>query len=177
MSMNGSALKTTNMAPPGVLFGSQQRPDDNVRASDNNAGNPPSKDTHFRQPTNQYPPPPAYSYLPSQPPFPGTPQFYHPAPFNMTPSSEPSSGGAPQGYQSYRPSWQGYNFPQGGFGGPKMFPPPQFTGQGPSSPGAHRVPPAQAGNIPVNQRTSSISTPYGQIPSAPGRPPICMPEK
>ena len=165
------------MAPPGGLFGSQQRPDDNVRASDNNAGNTQSKDTQFGQPTNRFPPPPGYSYPPSQPPFPGAPQFYHPAPFNMTPSSQQSSGGAPQGYPSYGPSWQGYDFPQGGYGGPEMFPPQQFTGQGPSSPGAPRVPPAPAGNIPVNRPTSSSSTPYGQIPGTPGRPPISLPKK
>jgi len=114
MSTNRSPPKTTNMAPPGGLFGSQQHPDDNVGASDNNAGNTPSKDTHFGQPTNQFHPPLGYSYPPLQPPFPCAPQFYHPAPFNMTPSSQPSSGGATQGYQSYGLSWQGYDFPQGG---------------------------------------------------------------
>jgi hypothetical protein len=58
MSMNGPPQKTTNMARPGGLFGSQQRPDDNVEASYNNAGNTPSKDTQFRQLTNQIHPPP-----------------------------------------------------------------------------------------------------------------------
>jgi hypothetical protein len=177
MSTNGSPPKTTNMAPPGGLFGSQQRPEDNVGASDNNAGNTPSKDTQFGQPPNQIQPPPGYSYPPSQPPFPGAPQFSHPAPFNMTPSSQPSSGGATQGYQSYGPSWQGYDFPLGGYGGPQVFPPQQFTGQGPSSPGAPRVPPAPAANNPVNRPTSSSSTPYGQLPGAPGRPPISLPTK
>jgi len=122
MSTNRSPPKTTNMAPPGSLFGSQPPPEDDVGASDNNAGNTPSKDTQFGQPPNQFHPPPGYSYPPSQPPFPGAPQFNHPAPFNMTPSSQQSSGGATQGYQSYWPSWQGYDFPQGDFGGPQMFP-------------------------------------------------------
>jgi hypothetical protein len=102
MSADGSPPKTTNMAPTRGLFGSQQRPEDNVGASDNHAGNTPSKDNQFRQSANQFrppppPPPPRSSYPPSQPPFPGTPQFYHQAPFNMKPSSQPSSG-ATQGY-------------------------------------------------------------------------------
>ena len=58
-----------------------------------------------------------------------------------------------------------------------MFPPQQFTGQGPSSPGAPRVPPAPAANNPVNRPTLSSSTPYGQLPGAPGRPPISLPTK
>jgi len=59
MSTNGSPPKTTNMAPPGGLFGSQQqRLHDNVGASDNHAGNTPNKDPQFGQPTNQFPPPP-----------------------------------------------------------------------------------------------------------------------
>jgi len=176
MSMNGSPPKTTNMAPPGGLFGSQQCPDDNVGASDNNAGNTPNKDTQFRQPTIQFPPPPGYSYSSSQPPLPGFPQFYHHVPFNMTPSSQPSSG-ATKGYASYGPPWQGYDLPQGSYGGPQMFPPQQFTGQGPSSPSAPRVPPALPGNIPVIRPTSSASTPYWQLPGASGRPPISLPMK
>jgi len=68
MSKNGSAPETTNMASTGALFGLQQRPDDNVGASYNNAGNTPGKDTQFGQPANQLhppPPPPGYRYLPS----------------------------------------------------------------------------------------------------------------
>ena len=161
MSTNRSPPKTTNISPPGGLFGSQQRPDDNVGASDTTAGNTQSKDTQFGQPTHRYPPPPEYCYPPSQPPFPDPPQFYHHAPFNMTPSSQPSSGGSNQEYPSYGPLWQQYGFPRGGYGGPQMLPPQQFTGQGPSSPGVPRVPPALAGNIPVNRPTASSSTPYG----------------
>ena len=87
MLTNGSPPKTTNMASPGGLFGSPQRPDDNVGANDNHARYTPKKDTQFGHPTNQFPPPLGSSYPPSQPPFPGTPQFYHPAPFIMTLSS------------------------------------------------------------------------------------------
>jgi hypothetical protein len=177
MSTNGSPPKTTNMAPLGGLFGSQQPREDNVEASDNNDGNTPSKDTQFGQPPNQIHPPPGYSYLPSQPPFPGAPQFNHPAAFSMTPSSQPSSGGATLGYQSYGPSWQRYDFPQGGYGGPQMFPPQQVTGQGPSSLGAPQVPLAPAGNNSVNWLTSCSCTPYGQIPSAPRRSPFSLPTK
>jgi len=165
------------MAPTGGLFGSQQHPEDNVGASHNHAGNTPCKDTQFGQPPNQIHSPPGYCYQPSQPPFQGAPQFYNPASLNITPSLQPSSGGATQGYQCYGPSLQGYNFPQGGDGWPQMIPPQQFTGQGPWSPGALRVPPAQAGNNPVNGLTLSSSTPHGQIPGAPGRPPISLPSK
>jgi hypothetical protein len=119
MSTKGSPPKTTNMAPIGGLFGSQQCPYDIVGASDNNPGNTPIKDTQFKQPPNRFPPPPGYSYPPSQLPFPGIPQFYHPALSDMTQSSQPSTG-ATQGYRSYWPLWQGYNFPQGGYGGPQM---------------------------------------------------------
>ena len=157
--MNAFPPKTTNMAPSGELFGSQHRPEDNVGASDNNAGNTTSKDTQFGQRRNQIHPPPGYSYPPSQLPFPGTPQFYHPAPFNMTPSSQPNSGGATPRYQSYGPSWQGYDFPQCGYGGPQRFPLQQITGQGQSSPGAPQVLSAPAGNHPVNRPTLSSSTP------------------
>jgi len=178
MSTNGSLPKTTNMAPTSGLFGSQQRPDDNVGASDNNARNIPNKDTQFGQPTNQFspplPPPPGYSYPPSQPPFPGAPQFYHQPPFNMTPSSLSSSGGT-QGYPCYGPSWPAYNFPQGGYSGPQMFPPHQFTGHGPTSPGAPRVPHAAHGTNPVIWPTSSASTAPGPLPVAPGRPWISLP--
>ena len=66
----------------------------------------------------------------------------------MIPSSEPSSG-ATQQYSSYGPLWQAYDFPQGGSGGPQMFPPQQFIEHGPSSPGAPRVPPAPPANNPV----------------------------
>jgi len=150
MPTNGSPPKTPNMAPLGGLFGSKQYPDDNVEASDDYAGDTPSKDTQFRQPTNQLPLPPGYSHPPSQSPLPGAPQVYHPAPFNIKPISQPSSGGAKKGYLSYGPSWKGYDFPQGGSGGQQMFPHQQFPRQGPSSPDACRVPPALTGTIPVN---------------------------
>jgi len=174
--MNGSLQKMTNMAPTGGLVGSQLRPDDNVGASDNTAGNTPNKGTQFGQPTNQFHPPPGYSYAPSQPPFPGAALFYHHAPFNMAPSSQPSSG-ATQGYPSYGPSWHAYDFPRGGYGRPQMFPPQQSTGHGPSFAGAPRVPPALPGHNAVSRLTSSTSTAPGQLPGAPGRPVICLSTK
>jgi hypothetical protein len=130
MSMNRSPSKTTNLAATGGLFGSQQCPDDNVGASVDNAGNTPIKDTEFEQPTKQIHPPPGIGYPPLQPPFPGTPQFYHHAPFNIAPSIQPSTG-ATQGYPSYGPLWQAYDFPQGSYGGPQVFPPQQFAEHGP----------------------------------------------
>jgi len=168
--------RITDTAPTGGVCGWQQHPDDNVGVSHINTGNRPCKDSQFWPPMNQFHPPPGYSYLTAQPPFPGAPLFYHRAPFNMTPSSEPISG-ATQGYPSYRPSWQGYDSPQRRYGGHQMFPPQQFAGQGPSSPGAPRVPPAPPGNNAVILPTSSASTPYEQHPGAPGRPPIALPMK
>jgi len=178
MLTNGSPPKTPNMAPTCGLFGPQQHPDDNVGASDNNAGNTMSKDTPFGQPTNQFHPPPAprYCYPPSQRPFPSSPQFYHQAPFNIAPSSQPNSS-LTQGYPSYWPSWEAYDFPQGGYGGPQMVPPQQFTGPELSSPGTPRVPLAPPGNNPVIRPTSSASNAPGQLPGAPGRPPISLPTK
>jgi len=176
MSMNGSPLKSTNMAPTGGLFGLQQCPEGNVEASDNHAGNTPSKDTQFGQPLDQFHPPPGYSYPPSQPPFPGAPQVYHVAIFNMAPSSWPSSG-VTEGYRSYRASWHWYILPQGGYGGPQMFPPHPFTGQGPSSPSAPRVPGPLLGNDPVIRPTTSTSTPYGQLPGWSWKCPISLPTK
>jgi len=178
MSMNGYLPMITTMVPTSGLFGSQQCSADNVGASDDNAGNTPSKDTQFGQPANQFHPPPplAYSYPPSQPPFPGAPPLYHQASFNTTPSSQPSSS-VTQWYPSYGPSWQAYDFPQGGYGGPQLFPPEQFTGHGLSSPGAHRVPPAPPGNNPVIRPTSSAFSAPGQLPGAPDRPPMSLPTK
>ena len=122
MSTDWSPPKTTNIARPGGLIGSQQRPDANVGPSGNNARNAPSRDTQFGEPPNEIHPPPCNSNLLLRPPFPGAPLFYHPAPFNMTRSLQPSSGGATHGYQSCGPSWQGYDIPQGGYGGPQMYP-------------------------------------------------------
>jgi len=113
---------------------------------------------------------------PSQSTSPGAPQFYHHAPFNMTPSSQLSTG-ATQGYLSYGPLWQAYDFPQGGYGGTQMFPTQQFPGHGPSAPGAPRVPPPPPQNNPVIPPTASSSTAPGRLPSTPGRPPISLPTK
>jgi len=122
MLTNGSPQKATYMAPTGGLFGSQHRPEDNGGASDSNAENTPSKDSQFSPPPNQFHPSLGYSYPPSQAPFPCAPKFYHPAPLNITPSSLPSSA-ATQEYSRYGPSWQEYDFPQGGYSGPQIFPP------------------------------------------------------
>jgi len=95
----------------------------------------------------------------------------------MTHSSQPSSS-ASQQYPSYGPPWQGYDLHLGGYGRSQMFPPPQFPGQGPSSPGAPVVPPGPPGNYPLNQPTSSSSTLPPQPPSgAPGRHPISLTTK
>jgi len=92
----------------------------------------------------------------------------------MTHSSQPTSS-ASQQYPSYGPPWQGYDRHQGGYGKSQMFPPLQFPGQGPSSPGAPRVPPRPLGIHPLNQPTASCSTPPPQPASgAPGRHPISL---
>jgi len=94
------------MAPTGGLFGSQQRPNDNLESSDNNPGTPPNKNSQFREPMNQFHSPPGYtSNPPQQPQCPGAPQFYHFALSNMTQCTQPSSH-ATQRYSSYRPPWQ-----------------------------------------------------------------------
>jgi len=54
MSTNGSPPNPFNMAPSGGLFGSQQCPDTNVGAANNNAGNTPSKDSQFGQQSNNF---------------------------------------------------------------------------------------------------------------------------
>jgi len=93
MWMNTSPPKTTCMAPTGGLFALQQPPDNNVGEANDTAGNTPKRDTQFGQPSYQFhSPPPGSCYPPSQPPFPGAPQFYHQAQFNITPSSQPGSG-------------------------------------------------------------------------------------
>jgi len=94
------------MARTGGLFGSQQTPENNVGASNNNTGNTLSKDTQFGQPTNQIHLPPGYSSPPSQEPFASALLFYHLFPFNTTPSSQPSSA-ATQAFPSYGLLWQG----------------------------------------------------------------------
>jgi hypothetical protein len=154
VSMNGSPLKTTNVASPVELYGSQPQPEENVGSSDFNTGNTSSKDTQFQQPPNQLYPPQWYSYPPSQPQVPGAPQFCHPAPLNLTPISQLICG-VTEEYTSSGSSWQGYDFPPGGYSGAPMFPIQQFPGQAPSSPDASGVPPAPPGTIPVIQLTYS----------------------
>jgi hypothetical protein len=107
-----------------------------------------------------------------QPPFPGTPWFYHHAPLNMTPHSQPSTG-ATERYLTNSPLWQAYAFSQQCYGGPQMFPPHQFTGHGPWFSGAPVVPPAPPRNKPIIRLTSSSSAASGWLPQAPVRPHIC----
>ena len=95
----------------------------------------------------------------------------------MTHSSQPITSVSQQ-YPSYGPPWQGYDLHQGSYGESQMFPQQQFPGEAPSSPGAPRVPPGPPGINPVNQQTSSSSTPPPGAPSCtPGRPPISLPTK
>lgn len=171
--MNRPPPKTTNKDSTGGLFGSYQCPDDSLGASNNNAGNTLSKDTQLRQPTNQFDPPLRYYYLPSQPPCPGTPQFYHSVQSDMTQGTQLGSG-ATTGYPSYGPLWPENAFHERCFGGPQMSPPPQFTGHGPSSPGAPHMHVAPPGMNPIIRPTSSTSTPQGQHSSAPVRPPMSL---
>jgi len=175
--MKGSPPKTVNMAPPGGLFGLEQCGDDISESPDKSSQHATHKDSQCGKHTNQYHPPQGYGYTPLQQPFLGAPQFYHQSPFNMTHSLPPTHS-ASQQYPSYGPPWQGYYLHQGGYGRSQIFPPPQFPEQGPSSPGAPRVPPGPLGNHPLNQPTSSSSTPPPQPPSsAPGRHPISLPTK
>jgi len=177
MSTKGSPPKTVNMAPPGGLFALQQRGDENSESPDKSSRHATRNDSQFGKHTNQCHPPQGYGYCPSQQPFPGAPHIYDRYPFNMTHSTLPTCS-ASQQYPSVAPPWQGYDLHQGGYGRSQMFPPPQFPGQGPSSPGAPRVPPGPPGNHPLNQPTSSSSTPPPQPPSgSPGRHPISLPTK
>jgi len=177
MSTKGSLPKKVNMARPGDILPSQRHGDDNSESPDKSSQHATRSDSQFGKHANQYHPPQGYSYPPSEQPFPGAPQYCHQSRFNMTHSSQHTSS-ASQQYPSYGPPWQGYDLHQGGYGGSQMFPPPQFAGQRTSSPGAPRVPPGPPGNHPLNQPTSSSSTPPPQ-PScgAPGRHPISLPTK
>ena len=58
-----------------------------------------------------------------------------------------------------------------------MFPPQQFTGHEPLSPGVPRVPPAPPQSNPVIRPTLSSSTAPEHLPSAPGRSHISLPTK
>ena len=58
-----------------------------------------------------------------------------------------------------------------------MFPPQQFTGHRPSSPGALRLAPARPQYTPLIRPTSSSSTAQGQLPNAHGYPTISLPTK
>jgi len=95
----------------------------------------------------------------------------------MTCSSQPTTSTS-QGYPNYGPQWQGYDLHRGGYGGSQMFPPRQIQGQGPSSPGAPRVPPGRPENHPANRPTSSGRNPPPKHHSAaPLRPSISLTTK
>ena len=177
MSTKGSPPKTANMARLGGLFGLQQHCDDNSESSDNGSQTTTGKVSQSTKRDNQHQLPHGYGYSPPQQPFPGALQFYHHSPFNITHSSQLSTRVSQQ-YPSYGPPSQEYDLHQGGYCESQMFPQQQFAGQGPSSPGAPRLPPGPPGNNPVNLPTSSSSTPPPGPPSgAPGRPPISLPTK
>jgi hypothetical protein len=84
MPMKGSPPKTVNMAPPGGLFVSEQRGDDNSESPDKSLRPATRKNSQFGKHINQYHLPQGYGNLLSQQPFPSAPQFYHQSPFNMT---------------------------------------------------------------------------------------------
>jgi hypothetical protein len=68
------ATKTTMKTATSGLHGTQHHPENNVEASDNEAGNTVNKDTPFGQYTNQFHSPLGYRYLALQPPWPGARQ-------------------------------------------------------------------------------------------------------
>ena len=150
MSKKGSPPKTVNMMPPSGLFGLQQRGDDNSESLDESSQHATRRDGQVGKHTNHYHPPQGYGYPPSQQLFPDAAQFNHQSPFDMRHSSQPASR-ASQGYPPcYAPPWEGYDLHEGDYRGSKMFPSLQFPEQGPSSPGALRVPAGLPGNHPVN---------------------------
>jgi len=155
MSTNGSPLNTVNMAPQGSLFRLQPRCEDNSGFSDNGLWTATGKYSRSGTDSNQYHPLYGDGDPPIQQPFPGAPQFYHHSPSNMTHNSSQPTTSISSWFPSYGLQWQEYDLHQGGYGKSKMFPPQHFPGQGPSSPGAPRVPPGLPGNNPVNQPTSS----------------------
>ena len=104
MSRKWSPLTSANESPPGGLFGPQQRWDNVSESSDNSLRTATGKHSQLGQHTNQYHPPQGYGYPPAHQPFPGAPPIYQHHPFNMTPSSQPTTS-ASQRYPSYRTTW------------------------------------------------------------------------
>jgi len=177
MLKNGSPSMGANMAPQGGLFRTQQRRDDNSESSDTSSQTATDKDNQLGKHMNQYNLAHGYSYLPLQQPLPGAPQFYQHSPFNMTPSSQPTTI-ASQGFPNYGPRWECNDLHQGDYGGSQMVSPPQIPRHGPSSPGWLRVPPRPPGKNPVHWPTSSSSNPPPEPSSgAPGRPPHHTPKE
>jgi hypothetical protein len=84
-------------------------------------GNAPNQNTHFKQCTNQCHPSLWNSYPLLQLPFPGALQFNHPAVFLLYISSHWRTG-VTHGNPSIWLSLKAYDFHQGGYSGPQMFP-------------------------------------------------------
>jgi len=166
-----------NMASLGSLLTTKKWDDDTSQLSDNSSQPATGTVSRFRKYTTQYYPPQVYHYPPSQQPFPGAPQLYHHSPLNMTRTSQATACASTE-FPSYGPRLEGFNLHQGGYGTSQMSPPVQIPRQGSASPSAPRVPPGLMGNNPVNQTTSSSSTPPPGTPSrVPGRPPISLQTK
>jgi len=153
MSTKGSPLKTVNMAPLGDLFSLEQRCDNNSGFSDNDSRNATGKDSQLVKHTNQYHPPHGYGYPLSQQLFPSAPPLYQHSPFNVTHSSLQPTTSISQRFPSYGPLWEGYHLHHGSYGESQMFSQQLFPGEGPSSPGALRVPPGPPWNNTVNRPT------------------------
>jgi len=148
MWMNGAPLMTANMAPPSAITSLQQQLHNNLRLLENISQTATSKDCPFGVHTIQYDLPPWYGYPPAQQSFSSTHWFHQHSTFKMTPSSQPRTS-AKQGFRRYGQPWPGYEVSEDSYGVSQMFPPGQFPGTGPSSPGAPRVTPALPGNNPV----------------------------
>jgi len=136
MSMKWSPPKTANIATLGDQFGSQQRRDDNSVTLDNGSQTANGKDSQSGKHANQYHPPYGYHYPPSQQPLQGGPQLYHHSPFNLTQHILRPTTSVSRRFPSYWPQWQRYDLNQGSWDKSQRFPPQQFPGQGPLSPGA-----------------------------------------
>jgi len=113
MSMNRSPLKTVNMAAPGGLFDTQECCVGNAESSENSSQSTTGKHSWCGNQTNQYHAPYGYGCPPSQPPFPGTAQFYQQSPFNKTHSLQPMTS-AREVFLRYKQLWQRYDRHGGG---------------------------------------------------------------
>jgi len=172
MLTNGALPQREKLGSPDGPFHTQARYGNIVGSSHNCLQNATSKDYLSQKHTNQYHLLHWYSCSPSQQQCPGAPQLHHNSPFNMKYSSQPITS-ASQDFPSYGPPWQGPDFQQGSYGRSQMFPPPQSSGHGTSSPAALWVTPGPRGYTPVNGPISPSSTPPPEPRSgASRRPPI-----